>query len=344
MEKAVRSSQHDSNCRLCLLYRRKKHREAEAVETPESPREFRIVVVLSSCVERLAVIEGQTSEARRRALLQLFERIVDLTTPPESMLSLIKLLGDANSSSAEICEAIKRDPALTTRILRIVNSSHYGLRNRVASIPMAVGLLGLREIRALAQRLHCSQLFTASGTYRNYSRRGLWRHSVAVARMSQHIAETIDQPDVEEIYLAGLLHDVGWMLLDQSLRRSFCKILDRLTPETPIGEVEQDILSFSHTHLGAFVTERWHVPQSIVTVAEFHHSPQHCEGPHRRVVQIVAAANYFISRHGAPALGVDNTLFPGDPFFQELSLDEKRCADLVELVPRILSDVDSESL
>lgn len=302
------------------------------------------MLVLPSCVERLSVIEGQTSEARRSALLKLFDRIVDLTTPPESMLALIKLLGDPEAGSAEICEAIKRDPALTTRMLRTVNSSHYGLRNRVASIPMAVGLLGLREIRALAQRLHCGQLFAASGTYRNYSRRGLWRHSVAVARMSQHIAEAVGQQDVEEAYLAGLLHDIGWMLLDQSLRRSFCRILDRLTPETLPLEIEQDVLTFGHTHLGAFVTERWHMPSAVVATAEYHHTPQFCHGPHRRTVQIVASANFFISRHGAPALGVDNAVFPGDALFRELELDEKRCLELIELVPRILDQVDSESL
>jgi len=128
---------------------------------------------------------------------------------------------------------IESDPTLALRILRTVNSSYLGLTNRVADRKSAISLLGFREVRNLALTVYVGRLFKESGVYRGFTRDGLWNHMVTVATTARMIAKVCHKAGPDEAYLAGLLHDVGYILIDQFLRRHFISVLDRLTQDVP---------------------------------------------------------------------------------------------------------------
>lgn len=298
---------------------------------------------MSHAIETLSRVGDAISEQRRAALEKLFTRVGDVTALPESALNVVRLASKPDADPQAVCEAIKQDPALAAKVLRSVNSSRYGLRHKVGNLQMAISLLGLREVKAIAHGVYMSKMFTPSGSYKTYTRKDLWKHSVAVARMSEHVAKKLGKVDPEMCYYGGLLHDIGLLIIDQSMHRPFCEILDRISDGADLRATEREILTFDHTHLGAFVTEHWKMPPVIVAAAQYHHDPQEYQGEYESEVKIVAIANFFVSRHGIPALGVDSAKFPGDEVFRFLGLSDQDCLAIVDEMPSVLQKAEEES-
>ena len=125
----------------------------------------------------------------------------------------------------------------------------------------------------------------------------------------------------EEAYVAGLLHDIGLILLDQTLRRHFVLVLEEISPTVPTCSVETQVLSFDHATLGGYVAQRWNFPQQIVDAITYHHAPLNYSGPHKEIVYLVTIANYLCSRAGRTSLGVHNVAAPPDEVYSGLGLD-----------------------
>lgn len=259
---------------------------------------------------------------RRDALERLFTHIGTMTSLPVVGQRILKLTENESASTEELREAIQSDPVLVARILRRLNSSYYGLSHKVSDIRTAVNLLGFREIRNLALTVFMSKMYEPMGSHGNYRREGLWSHSVAVGACSRLVARVCGRGAPEEAYIAGLLHDLGLILLDQSLRRHFMRVLDGINSATPTCTVENQILSFDHATLGGFVAQRWNFPQQIVDAITFHHQPMAYEGPSKDLVYVVAVANYLCSRSGRTSLGIHNVAAPEDEVYGGLGLDQ----------------------
>src|SRR4051812_4997615 len=168
------------------------------------------------------------TEERRLALERLFARIGDVTTLPAAAQKVLKLTEDENADPEKLREAIQGDPVLVARILRRLNSSYYALSQKISDLKTAVGLLGLREIRNLALTVFVSRVFEGDAVHGTYNRENLWAHSVGVAVASRLVARVCGLSGCEEAYIGGLLHDIGLILLDQTLRRHFHKLIDSL--------------------------------------------------------------------------------------------------------------------
>ena len=273
-----------------------------------------------------SAVDGSTASApprtdeQQQALERLFTRIGEVSSLPAAALRIINVANDELSGAKDLIAAVETDPSLAVRVLRTVNSTFYSIRNRVGDLKTAVSLLGMKEVRNLALTVHVSRMFAASGDYRTYRREGLWRHLVAVASTSRLIAEVSDAVPRDEAYVAGLLHDVGLILLDQHLRRQFKNILDGLERYPSTIAAERSVLPFDHTELGQAVTRRWKLAESISAAAGFHHEPARYEGPHRKIVHLVCLANYLCTRSDVSSLGVNNVAPPGDDVYRELGI------------------------
>jgi HD-like signal output (HDOD) protein len=262
------------------------------------------------------------TEERRLALERLFARIGDVTTLPAAAQKVLKLTEDENSDAEKLREAIQGDPVLVARILRRLNSSYYALSHKVSDLKTAISLLGMREIRNLALTVFVSRFYEGGTAHGTYKRENLWAHSVGVAVASRLVARVCGRAAGEEAYIAGLLHDIGLILLDQTLRRHFHKVLDSLDESTPTHIAESRILTFDHALLGGFVARRWNFPDPVADAITFHHQPWCYSGPHRDLVQVVSVANYLCSRAGVTSLGIHNVLPPPDEIYSGLGLDQ----------------------
>ncbi|MCA9249070.1 MAG: HDOD domain-containing protein [Planctomycetales bacterium] len=249
------------------------------------------------------------------ALNRLFTRIGEVSTLPSSALRIIAVANDENSSADDLLHLVSSDPALATRLLRTVNSARYALKQRVGDLRSAISLLGFREVRNLAVTVHVSDMFRGGSPYRHYDRQGLWNHMVCVGTLSRMIAHTsgYSRTVEEEAYLAGLLHDVGYVLIDQCLHSHFRQVLDELGDSTtPTPKIEQRILSFDHAQLAGFLAGKWNFPERIRAAIAHHHDPASYEGEHRELVYCVAIANYLATHRGVTALGVRNVPPPNE--------------------------------
>jgi len=285
-------------------------------------------------------IHDPSVDPQAEALLKrLFARIGEISSLPVVAIRIMEVAQNPKTGVEDLLDAVRFDAALALRVVRTVNSSYYSLRNKVADLKLAITLLGFKEIRNLALTAYVAQLFKKSAGHGAYRREQLWNHLVGVASVSRCIAQRCGGIPPSEAYLAGLLHDLGLILIDQYLHKPFCQVLDALAvaPEgTALVQVETEILGFDHTQLGQYVASQWNLPEHLVAAIRYHHSPLEYDGDHRAVVGIVALADFFCSLKGASALGMGQACPPPADVFHHLGLGKREVAELWEQLDEVL--------
>ena len=280
----------------------------------------------------------ERSPEQRLALDQLFTRIGEVSSLPTAAVRIVNIANDETAGIGELLEVVEGDPSLAVRVLRTVNSSYHSVRQRVGNLKTAIALLGLKQVRNLALTVHVSRMFVAPGDYRTYRREALWKHLVAVASTSRLIAEVTDTAPREEAYVAGLLHDIGLILLDQHLRRQFKQVLDAVVDAPSTIDAERAVLTFDHAELGQFVTQRWNLPQAVSLAAGYHHEPQRYRGSHQNMINLVSVANYLCTRQEITSLGVNKLAAPPDSVYLELGIQAPELSAIAERLRDTLAD------
>ena len=251
---------------------------------------------------------------------RLFERIGEVSSLPSVATRIIEVVNDEDADADDLLKVVQLDVAFGVRVLRTVNSAYYSLRYKVRDLKSAINLLGFEEVRNLALTAHVSKLFAEEQDYGTYSREKLWDHLVGVASASRLVALVSGKGMPEEAYLCGLLHDMGYILLDQYIHVRFRQVIDRLNEETPTRAMERQILTFDHTELGEYVTRKWNFPKIVTDTIRYHHNPTEYTGEHRDTVAIVAVANALCSRKGLSAMGISNVPVPESAVFESLGI------------------------
>lgn len=252
---------------------------------------------------------------------KLVQRIREVSTLPHIVARVIEVANNPNTSAIDLAEIIESDPSLAARVLRTVNSAAYGLRNRVNTIVKAICYLGFMEVRKIAITASVSNLFQTEQMQGPYDRRRLWKHLVSVGVTSRMIALKCGLENFEEVFLAGLLHDLGIILIDQHLNFEFNRVVAALTEDQTTVEIEREILGFDHTQVGAEVAEKWRFPRSIVDAMLYHHQTHRCPTPNRPLVAAVELSNTLCTLKGITSMGVQNLTTPAPETFQVLGLD-----------------------
>jgi HD-like signal output (HDOD) protein len=272
---------------------------------------------------------------------RLFARMSEVSSLPAVALHIVQLADDPKTGADDLLDAIRGDPALAMRVMRTVNSSYYALEQKVADLKQGITLLGFNEVRNLALTAYVAPLFRESEKHGEYTRDGLWNHMVAVGMVARQIAELIRNVPPQEAYLAGLLHDLGLVLIDQYLHRPFCRIVDLLTEENRLCDLEVKLLGFDHAALGKFVSEEWHLPEHLSASIGSHHAPEEYVGPHRNIVYVVALANFFCHLKNVTSLGVRNVETPSPGLFAALGIHKPEMATILAQVDEILAAADT---
>ncbi len=176
-------------------------------------------------------------------------------------------------------EIISRDPALTTKVLKLANSAYYGLMREVDTLPRAITVLGFETIKNLALTVSVFHAFcTREG--RQIDLKGLWHHSLGTAVAAKAIcARSLplirDETMMEEAFLCGIIHDMGKIALTQCLPSEMAQVFERMR-ETgrPQYEIEKEIIGFSHQRAGQALADVWNFPEEYLKVIKQHHTPK----------------------------------------------------------------------
>jgi putative nucleotidyltransferase with HDIG domain len=273
-------------------------------------------------VENFTGITTKGSLGRRHAIERLFTRISDLSSLPAGARQLMQLTKNPDCELQDLQNLIQTDPSLVAQVLRRVNSSYYGLDKVVNDLLRATELLGLREVRNLAVTVYLSRMFEPSMSLGTFSRRGLWNHSVAVAATAHLVSRVCGHAVPADAYIAGLLHDIGLLLLNRQMRRYFAQVIEAVAEDVTTSEAEHGIYLFDHAQLGAYVAATWEFPRSVVDAIRFHHEVERCSGVTRDLVYVVAISNYLCSRAKWTSMGIHNVQPPPDRVYRELNLDQ----------------------
>jgi HD-like signal output (HDOD) protein len=225
---------------------------------------------LKETLQRSGVLQDMLNNS---GLKSLVAGLGTLPSLPETYARLEQQLRQPDCALADIARIIEQDPAMSAKILQLVNSAFFGLYTHVESPTRAVNLLGLDTIKALVLGLGIfSELPVKSG--RLFSVAELWRHSMTCAAFAKAIAgrESGENTFIEQAFIGGLLHDVGKLLLFAKKRPEYEQAIDRaLEDGRPIQEMERDLFGACHGHVGAYLLGLWGLPGPVVEALLFHH-------------------------------------------------------------------------
>jgi len=227
-------------------------------------------------------------------------RIGEIATLPEITARIIAVVDDPRSTARDLHQIIKNDPALATKILKVVNSAFYGLPGQVSDLDRAIILLGLSSVKNIAISASISRLFTTDKLSDGFSARDLWKHSVAVGVVTRQMCSLIGKRAfAEEAFLAGLIHDMGLLVQRQAFPEQLAEVIQNvIRSDRAICEVEQEFVGADHQALGAALAAKWKFPRMLQTVLGYHHNVDALDNQYRLLPTIVYLADTFCCREG----------------------------------------------
>ncbi len=195
------------------------------------------------------------------------ENINTLPTVPGVLKRLSTVIEKPRITIVEISNFISNDPALTTKVLKMVNSAIYGFPGRIASVSHATMLLGLNVIKGLLLGVSVFELMQKTMS-------GLYEHSLACAIASRVIAQKKNLKEPEEVSVAGLLHDIGKVILMLQFSKEYeAAMKEAEEKKISIYDAEKNQFNATHADVGGWLAEKWRFPRNLIEVIEFHHRP-----------------------------------------------------------------------
>lgn len=253
---------------------------------------------LVSTIQRALALDAWMGTDRVKALVAKVQNFPSL---PSVYFEVVKQLESPNTSVEQIGDAISKDLAMTAKLLQMVNSAFFGLPQKITSPSHAVLTLGMETVRSI---LLCIQVYSKADQAKGgkLSLDSLWAHSLAVGTAAKRIVlhQTDDEKLADAAFTAGLLHDIGKLILSGNLGDDYNRVLDLArTGEEPLWQVEERELGASHADVGAYLLGLWSMPVELLEAAAFHHHPGRCATRGFSPTIAVHAANVFVRENPA---------------------------------------------
>ncbi len=222
------------------------------------------------------------------------QAIHQLPPLPRVVSKLIELVESENATIDQIAELIATDPALTAKVLHLANSAYYGLSRSIGTVKQALLVLGLHTVKNLVLGIAVMSAMR-SGRHPTPVEIELWEHAYTCAGIAREIGRRVrmSTQGLEDTYMAGLLHDIGRILLATRFPTQYQKTVESAPQYPTLLEAEQAILGTDHTVVGSFIAERWNLPPLLVQAIAEHHAPHLPDGSRRPILAAVMLADYW---------------------------------------------------
>ncbi len=290
-----------------------------------------------------------TPDKRTELILQQLDQ---LPTLPTVAVRVLEMTAQPKTAAKDVVTLIESDPSLTSRILRIVHRADGGLRSDINSIERAVVFLGFEAVRNAALAVGVYETFGPESTEpghapRRFDRTEFWKHCIAVACMSELLAEQLKQQhgkaagvETSDAFVGGLLHDIGKVAIDAALPKSFARVIDAVEMlRCDIADVERTVIGLDHMVVGKRLAERWMLPAIFRDVIWMHGQlpqalPENCRNP--RLVNIVTLADIVVRQQHLGFSGNHAFTVPIPMLLEKIGLTTKQLeAATSKLVSRI---------
>lgn len=235
----------------------------------------------------------ETADTAQQIVEKAVAKLGDIATLPEVTIKIIEIVEDPKSTARDLHEIIKNDPALSVKVLKVVNSAFYGLPGQIASVDRAIILLGLSAVKNIAIAASIARLFKGGRVSQHFSASDLWRHSVAVAVASHDIAKATPHPVLlNEVFVAGMIHDIGMLVERQVFPEEFSQVVDEcLETDIDFLACERKLIGADHQAFGVGLTTKWKFPRHLRASVGFHHNPEALSAELRNMATLIQIAD-----------------------------------------------------
>lgn len=263
------------------------------------------------------------------------EKLGDLPTLPHVVQRIAAMIGRPNVSTEEIGSIIEKDQVLAAKVLRLANSPFYGFPSRIGSVSHAVIVLGFNVVKGLTLCASALSIMKDAGMDQ------LWRHSLGVAITANLLATRLEIKNPEELFVSGLLHDIGkvvlyvkWPDVGNCIKDEFTTGSDR-----SLLEVEQELTGLSHADIGGSLADAWHLPITLREPILYHHNPPLAK---EAVLQtaIVHVADILVKGLACGNPGDDLIPPLSDPAWVLVGLDEQGLAECIDKASSEFATID----
>ena len=269
---------------------------------------------------------------------ELLAKGENLPTLPTVVFQLHNAMDDEHAGMADVAAIIERDPALTARLLRAANSAAFSRGgDRIGSVSMAVSHLGVNQVRAICIVLAVVKAFhSPAGGLNHHS---FWTHSAAVGMSARRLWDLFGRDasiTSDDLYVAGLLHDAGLLVLEQHFQREYAEVRQALSLASGrLWQVEEEHLGMDHGAVGGLLLGRWSLPQFISEAVTNHHHPHQAEDRFQEVCRVVQAAEVLCSEGGAGLAEEGQADCSAADVLGELGANEPEIESMVAEIPQL---------
>lgn len=281
---------------------------------------------------------GFIDEQRLRVIRDYIDRMPSLST---TVTKVLDICNKPNTSPNDLNRVISLDPVLTGNVLKLINSAYYSLPNQITSLGRAIIMLGINTVKNLALSTAILCTLKNTGDFNSLPMDTYWTHCLGVGVTAKAIAvhKKVPITQQEEYFVAGLLHDLGKMALNNCFSEEYGQALSLADLEQgPLYKAEQTMLGLDHALVGQKIAEKWQFSSTISQAIAFHHRPPAAVEEARLMVAIVSLANIYVNIycHGFAGDG-----YPGVVELKDgLDLVAIDWADLQQLNEKVVNEID----
>ena len=277
-------------------------------------------------------------EQRLAVIRDYIDRMPSLST---TVTKVLEICNKPNTSPNDLNRVISLDPVLTGNVLKLINSAYYSLPNQITSLGRAIIMLGINTVKNLALSTAILGTLKDSGQLKSLPIDTYWTHCLGVGVTAKAIAvlKKIPLTQQEEFFVAGLLHDLGKVALNNCFSEDYGQALSLADLEQgPLYRAEKTMLGLDHALVGQIIAEKWQFSNAISQAITFHHRPTDAAKEKRSMVAIVSLANVYINVYGH---GFAGDGYPGVMELREaLELVGIEWSNLQQLNEKVVSEID----
>jgi putative nucleotidyltransferase with HDIG domain len=266
---------------------------------------------------------------------EIISRVQEIPPFPQTIIKIMEITKNPDAGAKELEEEIIKDQGLTTKILQLANSAFYRGRRSIDTVRDAAVVLGFEAVRTMVLTTVIGKFMEKELPGYALEKEALWKQSQISAIMTKAVAKKVGYKKIDQAYTAGLLRDIGKVILDQYVGSAYQEINTLVEKGYTFIEAEEQVIGFNHGQVGAKIAEKWNLPEELAEVIAIHHNPR-AAVINPRLVYITHIADSLIMMMGIH-IGIDGLAYE---FFSEatkaLELNEKKLSEIMSEVADII--------